>query len=122
VFDYYNPPEKTPPDYTGLIIAAILAPVFFLFVFFDKPDMGLSVVIVLGMIMLAVRFHWDMRKHVWFWAVIVLVFLLHLPLFGILRWPQGKGPTITYTMPFGIVDFGIVFGVLEFAEKVSLKD
>jgi hypothetical protein len=122
VFEYYQPPEKTPTDYTGLKIVAILAPVFFAFVFFDKPDMGLSVVIVLGMIVMAVRLHWDMRKHVWFWAVVVIVFLLHLPLFVILRWPQGNTPTITYAMPFGVVGFGIVFGALEVAERVFLRD
>jgi hypothetical protein len=33
-----------------------------------------------------------------------------------------RKPTIEYTMPFGIVDFAIVFGALELAEKVFLKD
>ena len=100
----------------------ILAPVFFVFVFFGRPDMGLSVVIVLGMILLAIGLHWELRKHVWFWAVVAVVFLLHVPLLAMMRWPQGKTPTLTCTMPFGIVDFGIVFGVLELAEKVFLRD
>ena len=41
MFDY-DPPEdeeKEPTDYTGLIFAAILAPVFFLFIYLGKPDM-----------------------------------------------------------------------------------
>lgn len=122
MFDSYQPPEKTPPDYTGLKIVGILAPVFFVFAYFDKPDIGLSVCIVLGMTLLAIRLRWELRKHVWFWIVIAIVFLLHIPLFLILHWPQGKTPTIAYTMPLGIVDFAVILGAVGIAERVFSND
>jgi hypothetical protein len=86
-----NPPgAKQSVDYTGLKIVAILAPVFFLFVFLGNADMGLTACIVLGMIILAIKLRWNLRKHVWFWATIIFVLALHIPLFWVVRWPQGE--------------------------------
>jgi hypothetical protein len=116
------PEAKEPTDYTGLKIVAILAPVFFLFVFLGNADMGLTVCIVLGMMMLAIKIRWKLRNHVWFWAVIVFILALHIPLFFMVRWPQGNAPTLFYTMPLGIADFLIISGALRLAEKFLSKD
>jgi hypothetical protein len=121
VFDNDSPKAKERTDYTGLKIGAILLPVFFLFVFLGNADMGLTVVIVLGMIIIAIKLRWNLRNHVWFWATIVFILALHVPLCFIVRWPEGKGPTISYTMPFAIADFLIISGALWLAEKVFLK-
>jgi len=122
MFDYDPPKAKEPVDYTGLKIVAILAPVFLLFVFLGNADMGLTVCIVLGMIMLAIKIRWNLRKHVWFWATIVFILALHVPLFFVVRWSHGNLPTIFYTMPIGIADFLIISGALWLAEKFLSKD
>jgi hypothetical protein len=87
MFDYEQPPkeENEPTDYTGLIIVAMLAPVFLVFVNLDKADMGLAVCIVLGMAMIAIRLRWKLRKHVWFWAIIVFLLAVQTPLLSIVR-------------------------------------
>jgi hypothetical protein len=123
MFDDEQPPreEKEPTDYTGLIFAAILAPVFLLFIYLGKADMGLTVFIVLGMIMFAIKLRWNLRKHVWFWATIVFILALHVPLFYLVRWPKGNFPTIGYTLPIGIADFLIILGAVRLAEKFFLK-
>jgi hypothetical protein len=46
---------------------------------------------------------------------------IHVPLFRLVRWPQGKLPTIFYTMPLGIADFLIISGALGLAEKLFSK-
>ncbi len=120
MFDYEPTKEKQPTDYTGLKIVAILAPVFFLFVFLGNADMGLAVCIVLGMVMLAIKLRWKLRTHVWLWAVIVFILALHVPLFFIVQWPQGKGPTLACTLPFGIADFLIISGAIGLTEKLFL--
>lgn len=122
MFDYDPPKEKGPVDYTGLKIVAILAPVFFLFVFLGNADMGLAACIVLGMIMLAIKIRWNLRKHLWFWAIIVLILALHVPLVFMVRWPQGNVPTLFYTMPIGIADFLIILGAVGLAEKLFSKN
>lgn len=123
MFDY-DPPKKKkePTDYTGLILAAILAPVLLLFIYLGKADMGLAAVIALGMIIFAVKIRWNLRKHVWFWATIVFILALHVPLVFIVRWPQGNVPIIFYSMPIGIADFLIILGAVGLAEKFFSKD
>ena len=102
--DSHEDDEKEPTDYTGLIIGAILVPVFVLVDYLSNDDVALAVFIVLGMIMLAVKMRWDSRKHVWFWATIVFI------------------PTLFYTVPLGIVDFlGTLWGV-DTAERFFSKD
>jgi Na+/proline symporter len=114
--------EKEPTDYTGLIIGAMLVPVFFLFAYLGKADMGAAVCVVLGAIILAIKLRWKLRKHVWFWAIIVFIFALHIPLFSIVRLPQGNTPTLVYVLPIGIADFLLIMGALRLAEKFFLKD
>ena len=121
MFDYDPPKPKEPVDYTGLKIVFILAPVFFVFAFVGKEDLGLSACIVLGMMMIAIKVRWYLRKHIWFWAIILIVLALHVPLVLMVQWPQGKGPTLFYTMPLGIADFLIISGALTLAEKLFSK-
>ena len=122
MLDYDRPKAKVPADYTGLKIVAILAPVFFLSTLLANADLGLAVCIVLGMIMVAIKIRWNLRRHVWFWATIVFILVLHVPLVFMVRWPQEKGPTLFYTMPIGIADFLIILGVVNVAEKFFSKN
>jgi hypothetical protein len=112
--DYDPGRAKQPVDYTGLKIVAMLAPIFCLFVFLGNADMGLTVCIVLGMVILAIKIRWNLRNHVWFWVVIVLLLALHVPLLSMIRWPQGNVPTLFYSMPLGIADFLIISQALRF--------
>jgi hypothetical protein len=123
MFDYIEPPpeNKEPTDYTGPKIVAILAPVFFLFVYLGKAEMGFTVIIVLGMVMAAIKLRWKLHKHVWFWAAIAFILLLHIPLLSIVRWPDTKIPTIFYSMPIGFVDFFLIMGAIGLAEKLFSK-
>lgn len=122
MFDYDSPKPKEPLDYTGLIVALILAPVFFFVTLLANADMALSACMVLGMIVIAIKIRWHLRKHVWFWAIIVVTLALHIPLIFLVRWPQGSVPTLFYTMPIGIVDFLTILGALALAEKLFSRD
>ena len=121
MFDFDPPKEKGPVDYTGLKIGGILAPVFFLITFLSNADIGLAACIVLGMVLLAIKLRWHLRKHLWFWAVIGFVLALHLPLVLMVRSPQGNVPTLFYTMPLGIADFLIISGLVALAERFFSK-
>jgi hypothetical protein len=112
--------ELTP--YLGLKIGAILLPMLLLFIYLGKADMGLAVFIVLGMMMFAIKIRWNLRKHVWFWAIIAVILALHVPLVFMVRWPQGNVPTLFYTRPFGLIDFLIISGALRLAEKLLSKE
>jgi hypothetical protein len=115
--------QKKPTDYTGVIIGVLLLPVYLVFYFLGQEELGRSVFIVLGMVMLAIKVRWDLRKRVWFWAVIVFVLLLHVPLLFVFRWPQGFHgwlPAIG-TLPIGLADLLIILGAVQFVEKFMVK-
>jgi hypothetical protein len=121
MFDYEAPKEARPTDWSGTIIGAMLLPVLFLFIYLGKAELGFTSCLVLGMTMLAVKLRWRLRKHTWFWAAIVLVLALHVPLLFIVRWPDSKVPTIAYSLPLGIVDFLLIMGAVGLAEKLFSK-
>jgi hypothetical protein len=73
MFNYDLPKEKEPVEYTGLKIAAMTAPVFFLITFLYNADAGLAACIVLDVIVFAIKLRWHLRKHIWFWAIIARV-------------------------------------------------
>jgi len=115
MFDYESPKAKQPTDYTGLKIAALVAPVFFLITFLYNADAGLAACIVLGVMVFAIKLRWYLRKHIWFWAIIAVIFALHVPLVFMVQWPK-NAPTIFCAMPIGIADFLIISGALSLAE------
>ena len=108
-------------QHTGLKIGVILLPMLLLFAYFGKEDMGLAVAIVLAAIMVAIKIRWNLRKHIWFWAIIAVILALHVPLILKVRWPQGSAPTLFYTMPFGLADFLIISGFLRQQKNFSRK-
>ncbi len=123
MFDYEEAPkEKRSTDWSGTIIGVMLLPVFFVFVFLGKAELGFNVMLVLGLVMIAIRLRWRLRRHPWFWATILLILALHVPLLFIVRWPQSSVPTIAYSLPLGIVDFLLITGALSLAERVFSKD
>jgi hypothetical protein len=122
MFDYDRPAEKERADWTGLVITAVVAPVFFLFAYLGKPEMGFTAIIVLGLSIFAVKLRWKLRKHVWFWAIIGIILALHVPLLFIIRWPHTSVPTIAYSLPLGMMDFLLIMGSIGLAEKLFSKD
>ncbi len=121
MFDYEAPKEKSPTDWTGPIIVAMLAPLFFLFVYLGKAEMGFTACLILGMFMVAVRLRWKLRRYAWFWATIIFVLLLHIPFLFLVHWPQTHVPTIVYSLPLGIGDFLVISGAISLAQKVFSK-
>lgn len=121
MFDYESPKKKSPTDWSGTIIGVSLWPVFFIFVYLGKAEIGFNLMLVLGLAIIAVRLRWRLRKHGWFWATIVLILALHVPLLFLVHWPKSNVPTIAYSLPLGIVDFLLISGALGLAEKLFSK-
>ena len=118
MFNDEAPKEKSSTDWSGTIIGVMLLPVFFVFVFLGKAELGFNVMLVLGLVMIAVRLRWKLRRYAWFWATIVFVLLLHIPFLFLVHWPQSRVPTIAYSLPLGIVDFLLISGAISLAQKV----
>ena len=107
-------------DYTGIVILALVAPIYFLFLYLGYENIGLTAALSLGMIMLAVRIRWDLRKHAWFWAVITVVLILHVPLILYVQWPHRWVPGAAI-QTVGLVDFGLILGVVRAIEWLGMR-
>jgi hypothetical protein len=72
------------------------------------------------LVILIVRMRWDLRKHVWFWATITFLVLLHVPLILFTPWTNVNlpGPTVA---PFAFLDFGIMYGCIKLVEKAAKR-
>lgn len=104
--------------YTGLIIAALLAPVYLVFVYFDKPDIGLTASYCLVPLLFAIRIRWELRKHAWFWVVMTIVLALHVPLIVSWHWPNRWIPGLAL-LPLAAADCAIILGILKIAERLA---
>lgn len=112
--------EKKRADYTGLIIAAILIPVYLLFIYIGKEELGWIVSVLLGVIMLAVRVRWDLRRHAWFWATIALVSVLHVPLLFLVGLPPAVFHWVVM-LPIAVADCLVTVGIIGLVEKFRVK-
>jgi hypothetical protein len=115
--------EKKPVDYTGLKILAVVAPVFFLFAYLGKAELGLAACVPLGMSIFAIKLRWELRKYVWFWAIIAFVLALHAWLLFVVLMPHGLLAGIGSLhaiglLPVAVADLLIILGTIRLAEKV----
>jgi CDP-diglyceride synthetase len=109
--------NQKPTDYTGLIITIILLPVFLLFRHLGKTNEALSACLCLGISLLVVRIYWkNQRTHAWFWIVIVVLLLLHIPLVLEVQRPRGWMPGVAL-LPLGLADLFIYAGAIKLAQK-----
>ncbi len=109
--------ESNPRDYTGLIIAALLSPIYLIFMSLGREDVGFALCIVSGVIIVAMKFRWELRGHVWFWVISVLALVINVPVALAFRAPKGV-PTLAYALPFGFLEYGLVWGALGLADKL----
>ena len=103
-----------------IIAGTMMVSAFLIFGHFGRVDLALPVCICTGAIMCAVIMRWDLRKRSWFWATVVLVFLLHIPLILMVPFPHMTGNRITL-LPFGFADYLIFAGAVRFVEKFMVK-
>ena len=111
------PARQGSADWTGAIVAVLLAPVFVLFVYLGYAEKGFTTYLVSCALAIAIKLRWNLRKHVWFWVTIALVVAAHIPLLVAVRWPKSNVPTIVLSMPLGIADFLVMSGAISLAEK-----
>lgn len=122
MFDYEPPKEKSPTDWSGTIIGVMLLPVFFVFVVLGKAEMAFNLILVLGLVMIAVKLRWKLRRHAWYWVTIAFVLFLHIPFLFLVHWPQSNIPTIAYSLPLGIADFLLISGAISLAQRIFMKN
>lgn len=112
--------EPKYPNYNGLIIGALLVVVLVLVIYMAKQSMRLTLLIILPATIITIRIYWKSRKRIWFWAVIVLMLGLHVPVVFVVRWPEQWVPPIGL-VPMALADCLIIAGGVHLVEKFIVK-
>ena len=109
--------EQKPDRFTALKIGLALLPILFFFGYLGKLDLGTNVYLCLCVNVLAVRFRWNLRNHLWFWSTIALVMALEFPVVLLVQWPHEWVPDVAL-LPIGIAGYLVAIGALQLAEKL----
>ncbi|MEI9967996.1 MAG: hypothetical protein WDM87_05005 [Terracidiphilus sp.] len=116
-----RPDKERPTDYTGHIMVAATLPVLIFFTYIGKTELGLNIGICLFDSMVAVKLRWHLRRHIWFWVVIIFVLALHAPLVLIIHWPH-EWVSKFALLPIGFADCMITLGIIGFVQKFIVRD
>ena len=101
---------------SGVLVGVCCSPLLLLFVYFGDPGRGMAAFISAGVIVIGVRYFWDLKNRVWFWMSIALVVGLHVALVLVIPWPDKDWRGIQY-LPIALLDFGIVYGIIRLVES-----
>lgn len=112
--------EKASVNFTGVTVAAILLPVALIVYHYSNADKAISTFLFLGVVAFAAKIRWRLRKHVWFWVVLLVVALFHVPLIISIHWPAHSVHGIVL-LPISVVDLLITLGIIRLAEALFLK-
>jgi hypothetical protein len=82
-----------------------------------RPGSGRPATFFFGMIVLAVWWRWELRNRLWFWATVVAVVALHMPLILLVHWTRGWTPAVV-AMPFCWVDLLLILRILNLGERL----
>jgi hypothetical protein len=97
-----------------------MIPVFLLFAYFGDPGRGRAAAIATGAIMLAVGGRSSLKSQRWFWVTLAVIIVLHVLLVVLIPWTSKSypGPIL---LPFGALDYFIVWGCIKLVEKAMSR-
>ena len=89
---------------------------FIVFAILGKPDEGIGAWICAGIVIGSSIVWWDLKRSVWFWMTILFAGLLQIPFILFVPWGN-RYMSFVSLLPFGLVDFAIVYGCMTRIEK-----
>ena len=111
-------PTRELTSKSAYIALLFVLPVLLSFVAFGKWEMGIGAWICAGLVGLVVKSHWDLRGSSWFWLSICVAILLQVPIVLLIPWGN-RGLTGISLLPVAVVDYGLVYGCVKLAEKMT---
>ncbi len=68
----------------------------------------------------AIAKFWDLKRHVWFWMVILLITTFNVSLAIFVHWPRIAMTRLTL-LPIGVAYYCLTVGVVRLVEKIVIK-
>jgi len=118
--DDYVKPQLTPEGKFALLLILCEFAVFVLFLVFGQPKIGLGTCICVAVFLIALRATWVLHDHRWYWGAVAIAVALQAPFVLYVPWTNHayRG---TALLPFGFVDFLVVWGCIKLTEKVMRR-
>ena len=79
--------------------------------------MGFGAAPCFALVLLVIMVRWDLRKHIWFWLVILSAMLLQIPIVVLIPWGN-RDITGISILPVAALDYGIVYGGIKLIERL----
>jgi hypothetical protein len=116
--DEHAKAKLTPEGKFALLLILCMLPKFGIFLFFDQPELGLGTCESIGILLIALRATWKLRKYGWYWVAVVVSVALQIPFIFYVPW-SNHAYRGTALAAFGFLDFIIVWGGIKLCEKLS---
>jgi hypothetical protein len=110
-------PRLTPEGKFALMVIACVFPLFVVFLVLGKPILGVSICVCAAVVLTALRTTWDLREHYWYWAAVVVSIMIQ-PLFIIYVPWSNHAYRGTALLPFGMLDYLLVWGCIKITQKI----
>jgi hypothetical protein len=103
-----------------LLTMLSMIPMFLLFTYFGDAGKGRAAAIATGAIMLAVGGRSSLKSQRWFWVTLTIIIAVHVLLVLLIPWTSKSypGPIL---LPFGALDYFIVWGCIKLVEKAMSR-
>ena len=92
----------------------------YLFDHFGKLDLARPALGSIGMITVAIAMRWHLRRHKWFWAVMVALAAAHVPLILLVPWTSKWVPAVVM-IPIAVGDLYAMLAVLSIIGQLEDK-
>jgi hypothetical protein len=111
------PEPKRKYTLRGIFVIAIsVFPLVPLLDYLGRRASGPPAAFCAAMIVIAVRWRWELSEERWFWGIVIAIVAIHIPLIWFVPWNTGWIPAII-KMPFCLADFFIISVIISFGEK-----
>jgi hypothetical protein len=87
-----------------------------LFVHFGRFDLARPTFFSVVVIVFATAMKWELRRHVWFWAVMVAAAALHIVLILFVPWTTRWVPALVM-LPIAAADVGAILSIIKLLES-----
>jgi hypothetical protein len=108
-------PRKLTAKAAYLVLLCSL-PILIVLAILGKVWLGFGAWICTGLVVLVARARWDLRRHIWFWMIIVFAELLQIPIVLLMPW-NNRSLTWFSFLPVAVLDYGIIYGCVRLVEK-----
>jgi hypothetical protein len=105
----------------GYLILLCSSPILIAFAILGNVHLGFGAWICTVLVMFVVRTRWDLRRHVWFWIIIIIAELIQIPIVLVIPWSDRNLTWITF-LPVAVLDYALVYGCIKLIEMMLRKD